>query len=146
LQQRIEAFEHSALQAAREIDDAAITVVKTSEQRAPLSGAVRAAERSLALANTHYQEGYADFQRVLDAQRVMFTRADREVLNQSAHIRAIIALYRAVGGGWVDMPMEMMLTTAKREAMSSRTNWGNLLSAPLPPEADTPSSEGADGP
>ena len=109
LQQSIELFQNSALLAAQEIDDAAISVVKTGEQQEPLSGAARAAERSLELANTLYQEGYADFERVLDAQRVLFTQTERELLNISAHISAVITLYKAVGGGWVDMPMEQML-------------------------------------
>lgn len=135
LQQTIEAFQDSALQAAREIDDAAVTVVKTGEQQAPLSGAARAAERSLSLANTQYQEGYADFERVLDAQRVLFTQMERELLNQGAHISAVITLYKAVGGGWADMTTEQMLSPRVREAMENRTNWGDLLTAPLPVQA-----------
>ena len=106
LQQAIELFQNSALLAAQEIDDAAITVVKTDEQRTPLHDAARAAERSLDLANTLFQEGYLDFNRVLDAQRVLFTQAERELLNDSAHITALITMYKAVGGGWVDMPMD----------------------------------------
>ena len=77
LQQTIEVFQNNVLQAAREIDDAAIGVVKTGEQQLILDDAVDAAERSLELANTLYQEGYADFQRVLDAQRVLFAQEER---------------------------------------------------------------------
>jgi NodT family efflux transporter outer membrane factor (OMF) lipoprotein len=136
LQQSIELFQNSALLAAQEIDDAAITVVKTGEQQAPLEGAARAAERSLDLANTLYQEGYLDFDRVLDAQRVLFTQTEREVLNDSAHIAAVITLYKAVGGGWTEMPVEAMLPDDTRETMESRTNWGDLLHEPLPTEGD----------
>ena len=142
LQQSIELFRNSALLAAQEIDDAAIVVVKTGEQHEPLGGAARAAERSLELANTLYQEGYADFDRVLDAQRVVFTQAERELLNDSAHVAAVITLYKAVGGGWVDMPMEEIVPEATREAMKARTHWGDLLTEPLPASADGPGPNG----
>ncbi len=145
LQQTIEAFQNSALQAAREIDDAAITVVKTAEQQAPLSGAARAAERSLSLATTQYQEGYADFERVLDAQRVMFSQTERELINQGAHISAVITLYKAVGGGWVDMTGEQMVSQPVRETMESRTNWGDLITAPLPVAPQDAAAQGGSG-
>jgi len=137
LQQSIELFQNSALLAAQEIDDAAISVVKTGEQQAPLHDAARAAERSLDLANTLYREGYLDFDRVLDAQRVLFTQAERELLNDSAHISAVITLYKAAGGGWVDMPVDAVVPDATRETMEARTKWGDLLRAPLPATADT---------
>ncbi len=141
LQEAIEQFRNSALLAAQEIDDAAIVVVKTGEQQEPLGGAARAAERSLDLANTLYQEGYADFDRVLDAQRVMFTQAERELLNDSAHISAVITLYKAVGGGWVEMPMEAIVPQPVRDEMRARTDWGDLLTAPLPDRLHEPPIE-----
>ncbi|HEX5764889.1 MAG TPA: TolC family protein, partial [Woeseiaceae bacterium] len=140
LQQSIEIFQESVLQAAREIDDAAISVVKTGEQQRVLADSLRAAERSLALANTRYQEGYADFQRVLDAQRALFAQADQELIIRSTHISAIIALYRSIGGGWTDMSVEQMVPESIRDEMRSRTNWGDLLSEPLPRD-DGPSGE-----
>lgn len=135
LQQSIEVFQDSVLQAAREIDDAAITIVKTGEQQRFLDGAQDAAARSLELANTQYQEGYADFQRVLDAQRALFAQEEQQLVNQSAHISAIIALYRSIGGGWTDMTAEEMVPDSVRDTMRNRTNWGDLLEAPPPAEA-----------
>jgi len=140
LQQSIEIFQDSVLQAAREIDDAAISVVKTGEQQRVLTDSLRAAERSLELANTRYQEGYADFQRVLDAQRALFAQADRELINRSTHISAIIALYRSIGGGWTDMSVEQLVPEPVRDEMRDRTDWGDLLSEPLPSD-DGPSGE-----
>jgi outer membrane protein TolC len=132
LQQSIENFQNSVLQAAREIDDAAIGVVKTREQQSVLSESVQAAERSLELANRRYQEGYADFQRVLDAQRALFSQTERELVNRGNHVSAVIALYRAMGGGWLDMPLEEIVPSATRDTMRERSDWGDLLDAPLP--------------
>jgi len=140
LQQAIESFQNTVLQAAREIDDAAIGVVKTREQQGILAESVRAAERSLVLANTRYQEGYADFQRVLDAQRALFSQAERETVNQGRHVSAVIGLYKALGGGWTPVEIERLVPEETRETMRERTNWGDLLTAPLPPQASDPSS------
>jgi outer membrane protein TolC len=136
LQQSIEVFQNSVLQAAREIDDAAIRVVKTRERQRVLSASLRAAERSLQLATTRYKEGFANFQRVLDAQRVLFAQAEQDLVNRGTHISAIIELYKAVGGGWVDMSVEQLVPESVRDAMHTRTNWGDLLSAPLPASAN----------
>jgi NodT family efflux transporter outer membrane factor (OMF) lipoprotein len=136
LQQSIEVFQNNVLQAAREIDDAAISVVKTGEQQRILDDAQAAAARSLELANSRYQEGYADFQRVLDAQRALFAQEERQLINQSTHISAIIALYKSIGGGWTDMTAEQIVPVSVRDTMRNRTNWGDLLEAPLPAEAN----------
>ena len=142
LQQSIENFQNSVLQAAREIDDAAIGVVKTREQQSVLSESVQAAERSLELANRRYQEGYADFQRVLDAQRALFSQTERELVNRGNHISAVIGLYRAMGGGWLDMPLEEIVPPATRETMRERSDWGDLLDAPLPAQSRPQSGSG----
>lgn len=132
LQQLIEQYRNTVLQAAREIDDAAISVVKTTDQKQVLRESVNASERALGLANTLYQEGYAGFQRVLDAQRAAFSQAESELVNQGNHVSAIIALYKALGGGWVEMPVQQLIPEETREAMEARSDWGTLLRASLP--------------
>ncbi|MEM9620343.1 MAG: TolC family protein [Pseudomonadota bacterium] len=130
LQQRIEAFQNSVLAAAREIDDAAIGVLKTAEQEAVLERSVAAAERSLELANTRYREGYADFQRVLDAQRALLSQADRHLVVRNANLSAVVQMYKALGGGWTSN--EGVVPAATQQQMQERTDWGELLEQPLP--------------
>jgi outer membrane protein TolC len=132
LQQAIENYQNSVLQAAREIDDAAISIVKTREQGEILTQSVHAAERSLHLATARYREGYADFQRVLDAQSSVASQTERELINQGSHISSIIDFYKSLGGGWQVTPIEELIPEATRESMESRSNWGDLLSTPLP--------------
>ena len=132
LQQLIEQYQNLVLQAAREIDDAAITVIKTKEQQALLRASVIAAERSLDIATIRYREGYADFQRVLDAQRAVASQADREIANIGSHLSAVIALYKALGGGWLETPIDALIPSSVRDTMEERSDWGNLLTHPLP--------------
>ena len=132
LQQTIEAFQNTVLQAAREIDDAAIMVVKTAEQQVILEETLIAATRSLELANIRYREGYAGFQRVLDAQRSLLTQADRQLANHGAHLSAIVQMYKALGGGWTASSAEPIVTEEIKQQMRDRTDWGDLLDAQLP--------------
>ncbi len=131
LQQVIEKYQEAVLQAARETDDAAISVLKTAEQHTLLDQTVNAAQRSLEIANTRYREGYADFQRVLDAQQALFTQADRRLVNHGNHIGAVVGLYKGLGGGWIATPVEQLIPAGVRNTMQERTDWGNLLIAPI---------------
>ena len=144
LQQLIEQYQLTVLQAAQEIDNAAISVVKYAEQHKVLSDAVSASNRALELANSQYREGYAGFQRVLDAQRAAFSQAERELINRGNNISAIVALYKGLGGGWLDMTLDQMIPAQTRRAMQERTDWGKLLDEPLPVSApDAPSASGS---
>ena len=136
LEQAIVAFQDRVLQAAREIDSAAIDIVKTREQDAMLAESVGAARRSLDLANTLYREGYADFQRVLNAQQALFTQTERELVNRGSHVSAVVGLYKAIGGGWLETPVEELIPQKTSDAMKTRSDWGDLLDAPLPSSAD----------
>ncbi len=131
LQQLIEAYQNIVLQAAREVDDAAYSMRKTAEQQLLIDKAMVASERALEIANTRYREGYADFQRVLDAQRAMFSQADRQLVTRQKNIAAVISLYKSLGGGWAETPVEQLVPEAVRSEMQQRSDWGDLLTAPL---------------
>ena len=132
LQQAIENFQNQALQAAREIDDSAASVVKTSEEQVPLDRSVEAAKRSLELATIRYKEGYADFQRVLDAQRSVASQTERQIVNQGKHLSAIVDFYKGLGGGWTDMSIGAMIPEETREEMTERVDWNDALDSALP--------------
>jgi len=139
LQQAVESYQNSVLQAAREIDDAAISVVKTREQRVTLVQSVEAARRSLQLSTSRYREGYSGFQRVLDAQRALAAQTEAELVNQGQHISAVINFYKALGGGWRVTPVDQLLPPETFQTMESRSDWGDLLTVPLPalPKSDS---------
>jgi outer membrane protein TolC len=52
------------------------------------------------LAKTLYTEGQTDFLNVLDAQRSLFLTEETYVLSTSAMTTDLVALYKAIGGGW----------------------------------------------
>lgn len=132
LQQAIENYQNTVLQAAREIDDAAIAVQKTLEQDAIIEQSLNAAERALTLSTSRYQEGYSDFQRVLDAQRALAAQSNNRVATKGAHINAVITFYKALGGGWQQTSIEQIVPKELREQMEERSDWDNHLEQALP--------------
>ena len=140
LQQLIEVYRDKVRQAAREADDAASGLTKSLQRERILWEAQIAAKRSLSLATTQYREGYSDFQRVLDAQRALLEQQDNYLLSRSNAVSNLIALYKALGGGWYSaLPT---IDPGTRQQMEHRTDWGNLLREPAP--SPTPDKVKAD--
>ena len=54
------------------------------------------------------------------------------MVNQGAHIAAVIDFYKALGGGWEPASVEDMLPEDIRETMAERSDWGELLEQPVP--------------
>ena len=132
LQQALVAYQETVIQAAREAEDAMSSLAGTRAQHAILSESVVVAQRSATLAFLRYQEGFADYQRVLDAQQKLFTQQQRYAANRGEVVRSLIRLYRSLGGGWQQSGSADYIDDTTREQMRERTNWGDLLDAPPP--------------
>lgn len=143
-QQFYEQYQDTVLRAAREIDDASVGFAKTGEQIALLVDAVKAAKRSLEIADRQYNEGLVDFQRVLDSQRTLFTEQDRLVGSRGSQSQSMVGIYKAMGGGWQAARSRPVLDDATQETMGRRSDWKGILAEPLPPPgADAlPTAEG----
>jgi NodT family efflux transporter outer membrane factor (OMF) lipoprotein len=125
LQQALIAYRETVIQAAGEAENAMAAFVGTQEQDRILSEGVMTASRSAELSLLRYQEGFADYTRVLNAQQSLFTQQQRYATNQGAVIRNLIAIYRSLGGGWTSE--RQFVDDATSEEMQQRTNWGELL-------------------
>ena len=100
LQQALVAYQEAVIQGAREVEDAMSLLTSTQEKDAILSESVDVAQRSADLAFLRYKEGFADYQRVLDAQQALFTQQQRYATNRGEVVRSVVKLYRSLGGGW----------------------------------------------
>ena len=140
-QQLYEQYRDAVLRAAREVDDAAAGFARTREQIALLADSVTASRRALDLATLQYREGLTDFQRVIDSQRVFFSQQELLVTSRGDLAQNLVALYKAMGGGWQGGRTRPVLDQATRATMQRRSDWKGLLDAPLPallPEAGSP--------
>ncbi len=102
LQQSLVAYQETVLQAAREVEDAMLSLDGAMQQEALLTQTVASARRSTEVAQLRFTEGLADYQRVLNAQQALFSQQSRYVGNRSNAVGSFIALYLALGGGWED--------------------------------------------
>jgi outer membrane protein TolC len=132
-QQLYEQYQDTVLRAARELDDAAVSFATSRAQVAILEQATQAARRSLDIATIQYQEGLVDFERVLDSQRSLFGQQERLVNTRGNVAQSLVALYKAMGGGWQAGRGRPFLDAATRDIMERRSDWKDLLSSPLPP-------------
>ena len=97
------------------------------EQDRILAEAVTSAQRSNDLSMLRYQEGFSDYQRVLDAQESLFVQQSRYVGNRGVAVRAVVDLYKALGGGWEIHGGNREVSPETQEQMEQRTNWGEYF-------------------
>ena len=127
LQQALVNYRDTVIRAASEAENAIATFVGSREQAKILADAVDSARRSNELSTLRFREGFSDYQRVLDSQQRLFNQQQRFVSNQANTVRSVVALYKALGGGWQDRSGMPVLDAATTEEMRNRTNWGELI-------------------
>ena len=74
-----------------------------------------------------YSEGLTTYQRVIDAQRNLVRQEDAFVSARGSVGINLIALYKALGGGWELRLGKDFIPDQTKEEMRRRTDWGHLL-------------------
>jgi len=97
-------YKLTVLIALEEVENALVNLAKERTRRDRLVRAVKASERSVELVQTQYRTGLTDFQNVLDSERSLTDQQDKLAESQGLVISNLIALYRALGGGWQPDP------------------------------------------
>jgi len=135
LQQALVNYQDVVLKAARETDDAIVSLAGTQAQEPILADSVEAAQRSNTLSMLRYQEGFSDYQRVLDSQQSLFRQQTSYVQNRGLTARHVVAIYKALGGGWEVRQGKAFVDENTLVVMRERTNWGSLLDDPVKEES-----------
>jgi NodT family efflux transporter outer membrane factor (OMF) lipoprotein len=102
LQQALLAYRDTVLNAAREVEDSLVSLRGAEQQKDMLAVTVDNATRAADVAQLRFNEGFADYQRVLDAQQALFAQQSRYISSLSDVVGGFISLYVALGGGWQD--------------------------------------------
>lgn len=74
------------------------------ERRDRLNQAAQQSQLAVDLATEQYKAGLTDFLSVLDAGRELYADEDQAVQSETSVTTDVIALYRALGGGWNASP------------------------------------------
>lgn len=114
-------YEQTVLQALRETQDALAGYVQESERRDILRRSVVAANDAVRLVTSLYVSGLTDFQNVQDQQRSKFQQEDAFAQSQGLVIQNLIALYRALGGGWAPLAEQAAGSTSNQTGKAQKT-------------------------
>ena len=133
-QQSLVSYQDTVLIAAQEVEDAMAGFLKAQETAVFEQNAVNAAQRSVEIAFVQYREGAVDYQRVLDTQRALLQEENNLAQARSSIATNLIALYKALGGGWELRKDQPIIPESTQAEMQNRTNWGRLLPALPAPE------------
>ena len=93
-------YQQTVLEANAEAENAIISFLKSQERLRITQEGVRAAERSVEIALEQYKQGATDFNRVANLQTVLTLQQDRLAETQGSVANSLIAINKALGGGW----------------------------------------------
>ena len=100
LQEARTRYESAMLTALEEVENALVAYAREEERRDKLAAAADASRTAVELARELYSRGLSDFLSVLDAQRAQYAAEDSLAQSQTAIVTNVVALYKALGGGW----------------------------------------------
>jgi NodT family efflux transporter outer membrane factor (OMF) lipoprotein len=126
-QQLLVNYHNTTLKAALEVEDSTNGFLKAHEETAILTEAVAASQRAVELVTLQYSDGIIGYSLVLDSQRFLLFQEDRHAAARGKTATNLVAIYKALGGGWKSDETQHFVPADIREEMDQRTNWGKFL-------------------
>ena len=123
-QQSVLNYQETVLQAYREVENAIVAYLEDRKRIEPLENAVTASRNAYDL--SLIRRDLVDFQRILDSQRVLVQQQDRLAEGRGNVGLRLIALYKALGGGWQIRYRPQGMEVAPAEVP------GEIIPAPVP--------------
>ncbi len=99
-EQALTQYEKSVLSAFQDVETALVNYGNEQATYRSLTEAVAANRRAVTMANELYIRGLNDFLNVLDTQRALYATETALTQSQATMTSNLVALYKALGGGW----------------------------------------------
>lgn len=112
------AYEQTVLRALEETEDALVTHARSRERLEHVAASARASNTAAQLARARFDGGMVDFLEVLDAERTQLEAEDRLAQSRTDTATSLIAVYKALGGGWEDAPLPQQVPIAAASVRS----------------------------
>jgi multidrug efflux system outer membrane protein len=101
----LDQYHGTVLNALEESEDALVTHARDRDQLLHAQDAARASATAAKLAEIRYRGGMVDFLSVLDAERTELDTQDALARSRTDAATSLIAVYKALGGGWETAPL-----------------------------------------
>jgi multidrug efflux system outer membrane protein len=106
-QQALLGYQQAVQNGFREVNDALADQQHTTKQLAAQKSQVDSLRQYAGIARLRYDNGYTDYLAVLDAERSLFNVELAYTQTQGALHLALVNLYKAMGGGWINKAEQM---------------------------------------
>ncbi len=93
-------YEQTIVQAVSEVETALVAYHQDQLRRDSWRASTEANRRSLDLARRQNNAGVVDFLNVLNAEQSLYTSEDQLAQSEQSVSTSLVALYKALGGGW----------------------------------------------
>ena len=100
LDQALTQYQGTVLRSLEETENALVAYGHEKDREEKLVASVEASRQATLLANELYTRGLSDFLSVLDAQRQQLVAEDDLAQSDTIVVTDLVALYKALGGGW----------------------------------------------
>jgi multidrug efflux system outer membrane protein len=97
-------YEQTVLRALEETDASLTDYAKARIKQQHLQSSAAASAQAAQLARARFDSGVADFLTVLDAERTLLEAEDRLAQSETQTATALLAMYKALGGGFRPLP------------------------------------------
>lgn len=126
-QESLTNYNQSVLDAVREVSDALDGYSNNVDKSKFDRGAVDAAIRAFNISFNQYNNGLVSYQRLLSTVETMTLREDSYAQTRGNIANQVVALYKALGGGWEPFGELPVVKPETVQQMESRTDWGDYL-------------------
>ncbi len=126
-QEQIVNYAETVLRAEQEVEDALAGFLRGRERVEYLAKSLAAANRAVDLSLVRYREGGTDYTSVLNSQQAKLREDDALVSTRGAVVLSVIALYKAVDGGWELRDGNDFVGEETRAEIQRRGYWGSEL-------------------
>jgi NodT family efflux transporter outer membrane factor (OMF) lipoprotein len=99
-QELVGSYQQKVLSAAQEVENGIASFLHAREEARHLTASVKAAEGAVRIANSDFRAGAIDYTPVFVAQQFLSQQQNLLAVAEGSVALGLIAVYRAVGGGW----------------------------------------------
>ncbi|MGO9109286.1 MAG: efflux transporter outer membrane subunit [Thermoguttaceae bacterium] len=126
-QQAVLSYRDTVLHANEEVENGIVSFLNEQDRVKSLDKSTRAAARSVQIAMLQYEKGLISYQPLLDSERALVQQQDSLAESRGLVGMNLVAIYKALGGGWRARLPEQQRTPTERVAP------GAEMQMPIPP-------------